>query len=93
LVVPSLARAQIPDSAIPLQTVINETNRFRAEYADSYNAKDVMALTAMYAPDAIVTLGRHDVHERAVRRTSKNASCSAHRHYVGQHGGVRPNRH
>jgi ketosteroid isomerase-like protein len=56
LVVPSLARAQIPENAIPLQTLTSETNRFRAEYADRYNAKDVAALTAMYAPDAIVTL-------------------------------------
>jgi ketosteroid isomerase-like protein len=55
-VVPSVARAQIPDSAIPLQTVISETNRFRAEYAEYYNNKDVAALAAMYAPGAIITL-------------------------------------
>lgn len=55
LAVPSVARAQIPDSAIPLQTILTETNRFRAEYADNYNTKNVAAVVAMYAPDAIVT--------------------------------------
>ena len=55
-VVPSVARAQIPDSAIPLQTIFTETNRFRTEYAEYYNNKDVAALVAMYAPDAIITL-------------------------------------
>ena len=54
--VPSIARAQIPEDAIPLQTLTSEMNRFRVEYADHYNNKDVAALVAMYAPDAIVTL-------------------------------------
>lgn len=53
--VPSTATAQIPDSVVPLQTVISETNRFQAEYAEYYNKKDVPALVAMYAPDAIFT--------------------------------------
>jgi uncharacterized protein (TIGR02246 family) len=52
---PSIASAQIRDSTIPLQTVISETYRFRIEYAENYNKKDVPALAAMYAPDAIVT--------------------------------------
>jgi len=52
---PSIAHAQIPDSTIPLQTVISETYRYRIEYAENYNKKDVAALAAMYAPDAIVT--------------------------------------
>jgi uncharacterized protein (TIGR02246 family) len=54
-VAPSMASAQIPDSVIPLQTVISETYRFRIEYAENYNKKDVPALAAMYAPDAIIT--------------------------------------
>jgi uncharacterized protein (TIGR02246 family) len=53
--VPSVARAQIPDSTIPLQTVISETNRFRAEYADYFNKKDVAGLMTLYAADAIFT--------------------------------------
>jgi uncharacterized protein (TIGR02246 family) len=52
---PSVARAQIPDSVIPLQTVISETYRFRIEYAENYNKKDAAAVAAMYAPDAIIT--------------------------------------
>ncbi|HMU61457.1 MAG TPA: nuclear transport factor 2 family protein [Gemmatimonadales bacterium] len=54
-VVPSVARAQIPDSTIPLQTVISETNRFRAEYADYFNKKDIAGLMTMYASNAIFT--------------------------------------
>jgi len=54
-VVPTVARAQIPDSVIPLQTVISETNRFRAEYADHFNKKDVAGLMTLYAADAIFT--------------------------------------
>jgi uncharacterized protein (TIGR02246 family) len=53
--VPSVARAQIPDSTIPLQTVISETNRFRAEYADYFNKKDIAGLMTLYAADAIFT--------------------------------------
>jgi ketosteroid isomerase-like protein len=53
--IPSLASAQIPDSAIPLKTVHDEINRFRAEYSEYYNAKNVAALVPMYATDAIVT--------------------------------------
>ena len=55
LVVPSTASAQIPDSVIPLQTVVSETNRFRAEYATHFNNKDVAGLMTMYAADAIFT--------------------------------------
>jgi ketosteroid isomerase-like protein len=61
-VVPSMASAQIPDSMIPLQTVISETNRFRVEYAEYYNKKDVTALVGMYAPNAIVTLEGGDTY-------------------------------
>ena len=52
---PSVASAQIPDSVIPLQTVISETNRFRAEYAEYYNNKDVAGLMTLYAANAILT--------------------------------------
>ncbi len=55
LVVPSTASAQIPDSVIPLQTVVSETNRFRAEYADHFNKKDIAGLLTLYAADAIFT--------------------------------------
>lgn len=52
---PAAARAQIPDSAIPLQTVISQVYRFRIEYAENYNKKDAAALAGMYDPNAIVT--------------------------------------
>jgi ketosteroid isomerase-like protein len=52
---PSTARAQIPDSAIPLQTVVSQTYRFRIEYAENYNKKDVAALAGMYDRNAIIT--------------------------------------
>ena len=67
LTVPSLASAQIPDSVIPLQTVISETNRFRAEYADHFNKKDVAGLMTLYAADAIFTA------EDGTRYTGKEA--------------------
>jgi len=53
---PAVASAQIPDSVVPLRTVINETNRFRAEYAEYYNAKDVEKLVGMYDANAVVIL-------------------------------------
>ena len=52
---PSTARAQIPDSAIPLETVVSQVYRFRVEYAENYNKKDVAALVKMYDPHAIIT--------------------------------------
>jgi ketosteroid isomerase-like protein len=39
---------------VPLRTAIKELNTLRAEYADLYNKKDVAALVAMYAADAVV---------------------------------------
>jgi ketosteroid isomerase-like protein len=69
IVVPSVARAQIPENAIPLQTLTTETNRFRIEYAENFNKKDVPALVAMYAPDAIITFedGTTHIGEGAIR--------------------------
>jgi len=54
---PSVARAQIPDSTVPLKTVISETNTFRTEYAEYYNNKDVAHLVDMYDADAILIAG------------------------------------
>ena len=51
---PSIARAQRPDSIIPLQTVISQVYRFRVEYAENYNKKDAAALAGMYDANAIV---------------------------------------
>ncbi len=65
---PSVATAQIPDSAVKLQTVVSETNRFRVEYAEYVNNKDAKSLAAMYEDDAIVTLesGARQVGKQAV---------------------------
>ena len=35
--------------------MISQTYRFRIEYAENYNKKDVAALAAMYDPHAIIT--------------------------------------
>lgn len=56
LAAPSIARAQIEEGRVPLRTAVTELQTFRAEYADDYNKKDVAALTALFAPDAIVIL-------------------------------------
>ena len=53
---PGTAAAQIPDSVVPLRTVITETNTFRAEYAEYYNAKNADKLAAMYDANAVVIL-------------------------------------
>lgn len=39
---------------VPVRTAIKEINTLRAEYADLYNKKNVSALTAMYASDAVM---------------------------------------
>jgi len=58
LLAPSLGSAQgVEAPRIPLRTAIREINSFRAQYADGLNDKDVAALTAMYAPDAVVIRG------------------------------------
>ena len=44
----------IESPRVPVRTAIKEINTLRAEYADLYNKKDVRALTAMYASDAVV---------------------------------------
>jgi ketosteroid isomerase-like protein len=55
LALPAVAHAQIPDSAIPLRTVMDEMNTFRTKYAEDYNKKDAAALAQDYTADAIVT--------------------------------------
>ena len=50
-----LAHAQgIESPRVPVRTAIKEINTLRAEYADLYNKKNVSALTAMYASDAVM---------------------------------------
>jgi ketosteroid isomerase-like protein len=54
-VAPSVAGAQgIEAPRVPLRTAINEINALREQYAEAFNKKDVAALTAMYAPDAVL---------------------------------------
>jgi ketosteroid isomerase-like protein len=54
LATPAIARAQIEEPRIPLQTKTSELNRFRTEYAENFNKKDVAAVVAMYSSDIIV---------------------------------------
>ena len=50
---PTVASAQIEEPRIPLQTKLSEINRFRIEYAENFNKRDVAALTAMWSEDAM----------------------------------------
>jgi uncharacterized protein (TIGR02246 family) len=52
---PTVAMAQIEEPRIPLQTKLTELTRFRVEYAENFNKKDVPALVAMWSDDAIMT--------------------------------------
>ena len=54
LAAPGALLGQIEEPRIPLQTKLSEINRFRAEYADNYNRKDLTAVVAMYSADIIV---------------------------------------
>ena len=78
-----MASAQIEEPRIPLQTAIDELNRFRAEYADNLSRKDVAALVAMYSPDAIViradantAMDRDAIRAWLVERTQKSQSAT-----------------
>jgi ketosteroid isomerase-like protein len=73
---PSALSAQIPDSVVPLQTVISETNRFRTEYAEYYNNKDVERLVGMYAADAILVNadGSMEVGQAAIKAYFTNGA-------------------
>jgi ketosteroid isomerase-like protein len=50
---PTVATAQIEEPRIPLQTKMSELNRFRVEYAEYWNKKDVPALVAMWSEDVV----------------------------------------
>jgi ketosteroid isomerase-like protein len=51
---PAVARAQIDEPRIPLQTKMTELNRFRTEYAENFNKHDAAAVAAMFAADGSV---------------------------------------
>lgn len=55
LVPTTAASAQIEEPRIPLQTKLSELNRFRTEYAETFNKKDATALTAMWSDDGMFT--------------------------------------
>jgi ketosteroid isomerase-like protein len=52
---PTVATAQIEEPRIPLQTKLSELNRFRVEYAETFNKKDGAALSALWADDGMFT--------------------------------------
>jgi ketosteroid isomerase-like protein len=54
---PTVASAQIEEPRIPLQTKMSELTRFRTEYAEYWNSKNVTALTAMWSADAMFNDG------------------------------------
>jgi ketosteroid isomerase-like protein len=58
LVASSSAAAQgVEQPRVPLRTALAELNTLRSTYADLYNKKDAAALSAIYAPDAVVIRG------------------------------------
>lgn len=69
LATPAVATAQIEEPRIPLQTKISELTRFRTEYAENFNKKDIPAVVAMYSDDVIVieATGATFVGKEAVR--------------------------
>jgi len=54
LAAPAAHAQGIESPRVPVRTAIKEINTLRAEYADLYNKKNVSALTAMYASDAVM---------------------------------------
>jgi ketosteroid isomerase-like protein len=54
---PAVAMAQIEEPRIPLQTKLSELNRFRVEYAENWNSKNIPALVAMWSEDAMFNDG------------------------------------
>jgi ketosteroid isomerase-like protein len=54
---PTVASAQIEEPRIPLQTKLTELNRFRTEYAEYWNSKNLTALSAMWSSDAMLNDG------------------------------------
>ncbi len=53
LAVPTVARAQIEQGLVPLQTARTELARFRSSYAEMFNQKDQTGLGNTYADDAV----------------------------------------
>lgn len=52
---PSLAVAQgVEAPRLPLRTKLDELNTLRAAYAEAFNGKNAAAVSAMYAPDALL---------------------------------------
>lgn len=55
LTAPTVAHAQgVEAPRIPLRTAIAELTTFRSTYEDAYNSKNVDAVMALYADDAII---------------------------------------
>ena len=54
LCVPALAVAQGIQPHVPLSTTLGEIARMRTAYVDAINAKDAVAVNAMYTGDAVV---------------------------------------
>jgi len=80
---PSVAQAQgVEAPRLPLRTALDELGTFRAEYAEAYNRKDGAAVSAMYAPDAIVIESDGTVLNGAQEISAKLKDSSASPHIV-----------
>lgn len=72
---PAAAGAQgVETPRIPLRTALNEISALRVEYATALNKKDVPALTALYAPDAVIITANG---KEVVGRTAISAALAA----------------
>jgi ketosteroid isomerase-like protein len=78
-----VAQAQgVEAPRLPLRTALDELGTFRAEYAEAYNRKDGAAVSAMYAPDAIVIESDGTVLNGAQEISAKLKDSSASPHIV-----------
>lgn len=78
--VPAAAGAQgVEAPRIPLRTALNEINALRAEYATAQNHRDVAAMTALYAPDAmlITSMGKEILGRKAIGEELAKDTASA----------------
>lgn len=55
LSIPAIAAGQgIPEPHVPLSTTLGDIAKLRTAYVDAFNAKNSMAVSAMYTADAVV---------------------------------------
>ncbi len=84
-----VAQAQIEEGRIPLQTAMSELSLFRDAYAESWNRKDLAAITAMYDTAAVLILGNGAVARGRAAISAALSTDNAWNHMVIESDGVR----